>query len=279
MDTYSSCRSPSRLTHKLLCVSDALAHSQLLAVVPISILLIAVMAIFFGRSVTAPVELVFGISAAIIGLALFIDALRVCVMPLSETLGTELPKTLSLPATLCVSCFLGILVTYAEPAITTLRPLAKLVDPDVAPYLYCALMVTLVPPFSLNLLDLYVFPAKPLDNRGLSPYVPCRIRGLVPCESSCLVALVLIPIHEQETQETLVFSIGLGVGMAATLGTLRFVKGWSLKPLILIVLSPTLMCAIYMWWGNPELRPLLGLAWDCGAVTTGRASVLNTVLL
>jgi hypothetical protein len=153
---------------------------------------------------------------AIIGLTVFIDALRVVVMPLSEQLGTELPKTLSLPGVLAVTCFLGILVTYAEPAITSLRPLARLVDPDVAPYLYCALM---------------------------------------------------------EKQELLVFCIGLGVGLAAMLGTLRFVRGWSLKPLISISMVPCLMCACYMWWGDPELRPLLGLAWDCGAVTTGPVTV------
>jgi hypothetical protein len=28
-----------------------------------------------------------------------------------------------------------------------------------------------------------------------------------------------------------------------------------------------------MQWGNPELKPILGLAWDCGAVTTGPVSV------
>ena len=36
---------------------------------------------------------------------------------------------------------------------------------------------------------------------------------------------------------------------------------------------PCLLCASYMWWGDPELRPLLGLAWDCGAVTTGPVTV------
>lgn len=89
---------------------------QLMAVVPISILLILVMAIFFGRGVTAPMELLFGMLSAILGLALFIDALRVCVMPLSEQLGTDLPKTLSLPCnrkrtrtrTLSIACFSGV---------------------------------------------------------------------------------------------------------------------------------------------------------------------------
>jgi len=28
-----------------------------------------------------------------------------------------------------------------------------------------------------------------------------------------------------------------------------------------------------MKWGNPELAPLIGLAWDCGAVTTGPVTV------
>lgn len=31
---------------------------------------------------------------------------------------------------------LGVLVTYAEPAIAAVRPLAALVDPQSAPYLY-----------------------------------------------------------------------------------------------------------------------------------------------
>jgi hypothetical protein len=53
-------------------------------------------------------------------------------MPLSEQLGKDLPKTLPLPQVLACTCFLGILVTYAEPAITALRPLARLVDPKVA---------------------------------------------------------------------------------------------------------------------------------------------------
>lgn len=40
---------------------------------------------------------------------------------------------------LVVAGGLGILVTYAEPAISSLTPLAKLVDKTKAPYLYYAL--------------------------------------------------------------------------------------------------------------------------------------------
>jgi hypothetical protein len=57
------------------------------------------------------------------------------------------------------------------------------------------------------------------------------------------------------------------------IGVLRFLRGWSLKPLIAASLTPTIACACYMKWGNADLAPLIGLAWDCGAVTTGPVTV------
>ena len=38
-------------------------------------------------------------------------------------------------------------------------------------------------------------------------------------------------------------------------------------------MAPCLALAGYMWFGDPDLRPILGLAWDCGAVTTGPVTV------
>ena len=70
----------------------------------------------------------------------------------------------------------------------------------------------------------------------------------------------------------LVLMVGAGVGLAAILGTLRFVYGWSLKPLIFCALAPTALLTAY-FWTNPDLRSVLGLAWDCGAVTTGPVTV------
>ena len=72
--------------------------------------------------------------------------------------------------------------------------------------------------------------------------------------------------------ETLVVMVGAGVGLAAVIGTIRFVKGWSLKPLIYFALAPTILLTLYAW-SNPDLRTILGLAWDCGAVTTGPVTV------
>lgn len=178
----------------------------------VSFLQILVLAIFFQQGPNEFGLQVMGLFLAIIGLVMFLDGLRVSVMPLAEVIGEELPKTLALPFVLLIAFFLGILVTYAEPAIAALRPLANLVDYQRAPYLY----------FIMN-----------------------------------------------KQQELMVFAIGAGVGVAAVIGTLRFIKNWPLKPLIFCTLAPTLGCAIYMQWGNENLQPLIGMAWDCGAVTTG----------
>ena len=70
----------------------------------------------------------------------------------------------------------------------------------------------------------------------------------------------------------LVLMVGAGVGFAAILGTVRFIYGWSLKPLIYISVIPLGLLSTFFWL-TPELRSVLGLAWDCGAVTTGPVTV------
>ncbi|MDA3908775.1 MAG: DUF1538 domain-containing protein [Sulfurimonas sp.] len=71
---------------------------------------------------------------------------------------------------------------------------------------------------------------------------------------------------------TLVLIVGIGVGFATVLGTLRFIYGWSLKPYIYISLIPTILLTIYVMF-NSDLVSILGLAWDSGAVTTGPVTV------
>jgi hypothetical protein len=191
-------------------------QEQTLAVVPITLQLVLTIAIFFRRAPNAPGELVGGMLCAIVGLTLFTDSLRICVMPLAELIGREMPRKLPQAATLFIALCLGILCTYAEPALASLRPLARLVERSKTPYLYIVL------------------------NDFLEP---------------------------------LIFAIGLGVGVAAIVGILRFQNEWNMKKVILATISPCLICSCYMQWGNPELKPILGLAWDCGAVTTGPVSV------
>ena len=57
----------------------------------------------------------------------------------------------------------------------------------------------------------------------------------------------------------LVLLVGLGVGLAAMLGTVRFVYGWSLKPVIFLTVLPTI-CVTLIVYANPDLRAIIGLA-------------------
>lgn len=70
----------------------------------------------------------------------------------------------------------------------------------------------------------------------------------------------------------LVYSVGAGVGIAVLFGMLRFLYGWSLKPFIYILVG--LLSAFSVWaLFEPNMKFLTGLAWDCGAVTTGPVTV------
>lgn len=75
-----------------------------------------------------------------------------------------------------------------------------------------------------------------------------------------------------EWSGALVLVVGISVGLAAVLGTLRFLYGWSLKPMIYASLAPVLVLTVYSA-NDPHLQNIIGLAWDCGAVTTGPVTV------
>jgi hypothetical protein len=70
----------------------------------------------------------------------------------------------------------------------------------------------------------------------------------------------------------LIGAVALSVGCAVMLGVLRIVMNWRLKSLIVIALPPCLALTAYIA-SQPQLAPVLGLAWDCGAITTGPVTV------
>jgi hypothetical protein len=188
---------------------------QVNAVVPLAVYLALFQILVLQRTVTGSMEITAGLVAVIIGLMVFMEGLKLGLMPFGDIIGNTLPKKLPLVGVLIIAGLLGIGVTYAEPAIGTLKIAGALVDPEKAPLLYYALMVQ---------------------------------------------------------TETTVLLVGFGVGLAAVIGSMRFLYGWSLKPLIYLSLIPctilTAICAL-----NPNLTSIIGLAWDCGAVTTGPVTV------
>ncbi|MEM7284629.1 MAG: DUF1538 domain-containing protein, partial [Pseudomonadota bacterium] len=188
---------------------------QLRAVFPLAIYLTLFQIFILQTAVTDAGIITLGLIAVIIGLMVFMEGLKVGLMPFGESLGTSLPAKAGLAVVLAVAFLLGIGVTFAEPAIGALQTAGSLVDVQKAPYLYTLLT----------------------DWAG-----------------------------------TLVLAVGAGVGLAAALGTLRFIYGWSLKPLIYMTLLPVLGLSLYLAT-DAELMKVLGLAFDCGAVTTGPVTV------
>lgn len=70
----------------------------------------------------------------------------------------------------------------------------------------------------------------------------------------------------------LVASVGVGVGVAVMFGVLRFFYAWPLKYLAIPSVTALMLLSLY-FSQIPALRDVLGLAWDCGAVTTGPVTV------
>ncbi len=70
----------------------------------------------------------------------------------------------------------------------------------------------------------------------------------------------------------LVYAVGAGVGVAVFLGMLRFYYSISLKPFIYSFVGALVVVTV---WASLDsnLKSIIGLAWDCGAVTTGPVTV------
>ena len=188
---------------------------QVKAVFPLAIYLVLFQILILRQPIQEAVLITGGLGAVIFGLMVFMEGLKLGLMPFGEVIGTNLPKKSPLPVVLLIAFLLGIGVTFAEPAIGALQAVGSIVNVEKAPYL------------------------------------------------STLLG---------EWAGTLVLMVGMGVGLAAVLGTARFLYNWSLKPMIYMALVPTIALTVYCM-SDPELSKILGLAWDCGAVTTGPVTV------
>jgi len=188
---------------------------QFRAVVPLALYLALFQIVILRQLIDDSWLITGGLLAVIVGLMLFMEGLKLGLMPLGELIGSTLPRRSPLPLVLFITLLLGIGVTFAEPAIGALKAAGQNVAVERAPYLWA-------------MLNLWT--------------------------------------------GTLVLVVGASVGLAAVVGTLRFLYGWSLKPLIYASLLPVLGLTL-LGARDAELAKVLGLAWDAGAVTTGPVTV------
>jgi hypothetical protein len=76
----------------------------------------------------------------------------------------------------------------------------------------------------------------------------------------------------------LILCVGVGVGIAVIFGVLRFLYNWSLKPLIYSLVTICIGLSAYGLF-DAQFAQIIGLAWDCGAVTTGPVTVPLVIAL
>jgi len=91
-------------------------------------------------------------------------------------------------------------------------------------------------------------------------------RAVKPWEAPLLFLLLTKYSH------ILVYSVGVGVGIAVAFGMLRFYYNWSLKPFIYILVGGLVVLTTWAFF-DQNMLTITGLAWDCGAVTTGPVTV------
>lgn len=114
-------------------------REQLKAVMPLGLYLALFQALVLHVNIADPWIVFNGFIAVVAGLMLFMEGLKVGVMPLGESLGDKLPAKASLPVFILITFILGVGVTLAEPAIGSLKIAGSTIKPENSPYLYAML--------------------------------------------------------------------------------------------------------------------------------------------
>ncbi|MEN9759122.1 MAG: hypothetical protein RL676_271, partial [Pseudomonadota bacterium] len=90
---------------------------QAKAVVPLAAYLALFQLLVLNQSIQDSATLGLGLLAVMVGLMIFLEGLKLGLMPFGEIIGSKLPTKLPLVGVLFIAFLLGIGVTFAEPAI------------------------------------------------------------------------------------------------------------------------------------------------------------------
>ncbi|MBS0616805.1 MAG: DUF1538 family protein [Spirochaetes bacterium] len=184
---------------------------QVIIVVPVCLYLVAFQFFILRYGLERIGWMVGGISMVILGLAFFLEGVKIGLVPIGETVGNTLPKRSSGKIILTFAFVLGLLAAFGEPVIGSLQQAGSSLQEAHSPLLYKLL-------------------------KGKPFY--------------------------------LIFTVAFGVGVAAVIGTMRFLYGWSLKPIVLPLIAIGIALTIFAA-RDQHLKEAIGLAWDAGAVIVG----------
>jgi len=184
---------------------------QVVIVVPVCLYLIAFQLVVLKYGLDRIGWMTGGIFMVIMGLAFFLEGVKIGLVPIGETVGNTLPKRSSGKTILLFAFVLGVLAAFGEPVIGSLQQAGSGLQESHSPLLYKLL-------------------------KGKPFY--------------------------------LIFTVAFGVGIAVVIGTMRFLYGWSLKPIVLPLIGTAIVLTLVASQ-NKQLKEAIGLAWDTGAVIVG----------
>jgi len=156
---------------------------QFKAVVPLAVYLALFQILFLRHLVDDSLIITGGLFSVIIGLMIFMEGLKIGLMPLGTIIGSTLPKKSPLPLVLFITLLLGIGVTFAEPAIGALKAAGQNIDVARAPYLYALLnlytdQLVLVVGFSVGAAAV-LGTLRLIYGWSLKPLIYCSLFGVI----------------------------------------------------------------------------------------------------
>jgi len=191
----------------------------------------------------------------------FLDQLKsvwviIAYLMLFQIVILQLPIVYSLMICVGVAVVIIGLMFFMEGLLLGLMPFGEILGAKLP--LKSSLGVILVFAFLLGIGATFAEPAIAVLKAAGS--------GVKPDAAPLLYSLL------NEFSGQLVMVVGIGVGIAVMLGVLRFMRAWSLKPFIIVSI---IVLGAFTTWAhfNELLNPIIGLAWDCGGVTTGPVTV------
>lgn len=221
---------------------------QARVVIPIAIYFIIVIASFSQAWIKESQIILPGtLLGVVFGLVFFLEGLTLTIMPLAEMIGAHILIRYRLWISLPIIALLGMLCTYAEPALESLRQMDRIIDKDKSPYLFAVLNVyseLLVLSIAVGVGIGSVF--------GVARFAFSNPNSQAPPPSTATT----IPTSQPPSRS--IFS------------SFNF---WDIRALIYLGLFPTLILSAWLTWGQPILAPIVGLAWDCGSIVTGPVTV------
>ena len=194
-------------------------QEQIITVVPVCLYLVLFQLVILRHGLTQVAWIVGGIFLVIMGLLLFLEGVRISLVPVGETIGDVLPRRSSMFVLLFFSFLLGILGAFGEPVIGSLQIAGAGVSPANAPLLYEILVrnpIYLSLVISLGVgIAVMLSTLRTLYGWSLKPII-------IPIVGTCVAATLLASTDEQ---------LGTAIGLAWDCGAV--IVGPVLCPLVL----------------------------------------------